>query len=48
MNNTQLRTRLRNVGMTFTLQSESTYDWKTSEWLAPINFMVAKIASGVF
>ena len=28
---------------TFTLQSESTYDWKTSEWLAPINFMVAKI-----
>ena len=28
---------------TFTLQSESTYDWQTSEWLAPINFMVAKI-----
>ena len=28
---------------TFTLQSESTYDWKTGEWLAPINFMVAKI-----
>ena len=28
---------------TFTLQSESTYDWKTREWLVPINFMVAKI-----
>ena len=28
---------------TFTLQSESTYDWETGEWLAPINFMVAKI-----
>ena len=28
---------------TFTLQSESTYDWKTGEWLAPVNFMVAKI-----
>ena len=28
---------------TFTLQSESTYDWKTDEWLAPINFMVAKV-----
>lgn len=28
---------------TFTLQSESTYDWKTGEWLAPINVMVAKI-----
>ena len=28
---------------TFTLQSESTYDWKTGEWLAPINFMVAKV-----
>ncbi len=28
---------------TFTLQSESTYDWKTSKWLAPINFMVAKL-----
>jgi len=28
---------------TFTLQSESTYDWKTDEWLAPNNFMVAKI-----
>ena len=28
---------------TFTLQSESTYDWKTREWLVPINFMVAKL-----
>jgi hypothetical protein len=28
---------------TFTLQGEDTYDWKTGEWLAPINFMVAKI-----
>ena len=28
---------------TFTLQSESTYDWKTGKLLAPINFMVAKI-----
>ena len=28
---------------TFTLQSESTYDWQTGEWLAPINFMIAKI-----
>ena len=28
---------------TFTLQSESTYDWETGEWLAPINVMVAKI-----
>jgi hypothetical protein len=27
---------------TFTLQSESTYDWKTDDWLAPVNFMVAK------
>ena len=27
----------------FTLQSESTYDWETREWLAPLNFMVAKI-----
>jgi hypothetical protein len=28
---------------TFTLQSESTYDWKTGDWLVPINFMVAKL-----
>jgi hypothetical protein len=28
---------------TFTLQGEDTYDWKTGEWMAPINFMVAKI-----
>jgi hypothetical protein len=28
---------------TFTIQSESTYDWETGEWLAPINFMVAKL-----
>jgi hypothetical protein len=28
---------------TFTLQSESTYDWETGDWLAPINFMVAKL-----
>ena len=28
---------------TFTLQGEDTYDWQTREWLAPINFMVAKI-----
>lgn len=30
---------------TFTLQSESTYDWETGEWLAPINLMVAKIVN---
>ena len=28
---------------TFTLQGEDTYDWKTGEWLAPINFLVSKI-----
>ena len=28
---------------TFTLQGEDTFDWKTGEWMAPINFMVAKI-----
>jgi hypothetical protein len=28
---------------TFTLQSESTYDWETGNWLVPINFMVAKL-----
>jgi hypothetical protein len=28
---------------TFTLQGEDTYDWETGEWLAPINFLVAKI-----
>jgi hypothetical protein len=28
---------------TFTLQSESTYDWEAREWLVPINFMVAKL-----
>jgi hypothetical protein len=28
---------------TFTLQGEDTYDWKTAEWTAPINFMIAKI-----
>ena len=28
---------------TFTLQSESTYDWKTGDWLAPINLMAAKL-----
>jgi hypothetical protein len=28
---------------TFTLQGEDTYDWKTREWMAPINFMIAKI-----
>ena len=28
---------------TFTLQGEDTYDWKTGEWMAPINFLVAKI-----
>ncbi len=28
---------------TFTLQSESTYDWETGEWLAPINFLASKI-----
>ncbi len=30
---------------TFTLQSESTYDWETREWLVPINFMVAKLVN---
>ena len=28
---------------TFTLQGEDTYDWKAGEWMAPINFLVAKI-----
>jgi hypothetical protein len=28
---------------TFTLQGEDTYDWKTGEWLAPVNFLVSKI-----
>lgn len=28
---------------TFTIQSESTYDWETGEWLAPIMFMAAKL-----
>ncbi len=28
---------------TFTLQGEDTYDWETGEWLAPVNFLVAKI-----
>src|SRR4029079_771302 len=28
---------------TFTLQGEDTYDWETGEWLAPVNFMAAKI-----
>jgi hypothetical protein len=28
---------------TFTLQGEDTYDWRTGEWMAPINFMVAKV-----
>ena len=28
---------------TFTLQSESTYDWNTGDWLVPLNFMVAKL-----
>ena len=28
---------------TFTLQGEDTYNWETSGWLAPINFLVSKI-----
>ncbi|WP_404926181.1 transporter [Mesorhizobium sp. ORM16] len=28
---------------TFTVQMESTYNWKTSEWLAPVNLMASKI-----
>jgi hypothetical protein len=28
---------------TFTLQGEDTYDWRTGEWMAPINFMVARV-----
>jgi hypothetical protein len=28
---------------TFTLQGEDTYDWRTGEWMAPINFMIAKV-----
>ena len=27
----------------FTLNTESTYDWETSEWSVPINFAVAQV-----
>jgi hypothetical protein len=30
---------------TFTVQGEDTYDWRTGEWMAPINFMVAKLVN---
>lgn len=28
---------------TFTLQTESTYDWESNEWSVPINFVVSKL-----
>ncbi|MBW2245383.1 MAG: transporter, partial [Deltaproteobacteria bacterium] len=30
---------------TFTLQTESTYDWEKSEWAIPINTMLTKVVS---
>ena len=30
-------------GRTLTVNSESTYDWKRSQWTAPVNFMYAKV-----
>lgn len=30
---------------TFTLNSESTYDWNASQWTVPLNFMVSKIVA---
>ena len=29
--------------VSFTLQTESTYDWKQSQWNVPVNVMVAKV-----
>jgi hypothetical protein len=29
--------------VSFTLNSESTYDWKSEEWAIPMNFLVAKV-----
>jgi len=28
---------------TFTLNSESTYDWRGNEWNAPLNFVVSQL-----
>ena len=28
---------------TFTLNTESTYDWETEQWSVPLNFTVAKL-----
>jgi hypothetical protein len=28
---------------TYTINSESTYDWKQDQWTAPINLMVAQL-----
>ena len=30
---------------TFSLQSESTYNWKTQRWSVPVNFSVAKLVA---
>ena len=30
---------------TFTVNSESTYDWEQEQWSAPVNFTVAKLAT---
>ena len=30
------------TAISFTLNSESTYDWENKEWSVPINFLVAK------
>lgn len=32
-------------GMTFTLQTESTYDWKNEQWTAPFAFVVSRVTS---
>ncbi|MGZ2504564.1 hypothetical protein ACVINI_005109 [Rhizobium beringeri] len=35
--------RLFGNAWTFSLNTESTYDWKTDDWSVPINFTVAKL-----
>lgn len=30
---------------TYTINSESTYDWKNDQWTAPINLMVAQLVT---
>lgn len=31
------------TAVSFTLQTESTYDWESEEWSVPVNFLVAKV-----